>query len=725
MPVTDRPFAPLAGRPSLRQALFNRRMLTCVFLGFASGLPLFILLNLLQAWLKTEGVSLRDIGLFALIQFPYTWKFVWSPLIDRYRVPGLARLGRRRGWMLATQLVVMGLVAALGQRDPKTELTTIAVLCASLAFFSASLDIVIDAFRRELLPDAELALGTAVYVNAYKLAGLVPGSLSLILADHLPWNLVFAITAAFTLPGIALVFFVDEPAASRTPPRSLRDAVVLPFAEFVSRDGWKQALLILAFIFVFKFGDSMATALSTAFYLDLGFTKTEVGVIGKNVGLWSSVVGGLIGGAWLVQARHRSRAVDLRRAATGRDLRLRVAREGGARPRGARVRDRLRGVRERGPRDRGIHRVHRAHHRPALHGDAVRAVHEPRRRTAHVRERGRGLPRRGDRLVRLLSDLRRARLARPAAAAEGRAVAKGGRAGARPHRRRGGRGGSMNFAMVRAGFARLVAASLLATAAAPPVASGQSLNVQLERQAAQQYRQLLDQARAKGALAPDGNADLQRLRRIQQRMLPFTYRVNPRAEQWQWEVNLLGSSQINAFCMPGGKIAFYSGIVTKLKLTDDEIAIVMGHEITHALKEHGVEQAKQQAYGELAARAGGALLSAWLGVNPNLTDLGARAANGLLQLRFSRGDETEADAIGLELAARAGYDPRAGVVLWQKMAQAAQGSPPQWLSSHPAGGNRIADIAKRMPTVLPLYAQAVGRPVDRLPPYPGARHHPR
>ena len=136
-------------------------------------------------------------------------------------------------------------------------------------------------------------------------------------------------------------------------------------------------------------------------------------------------------------------------------------------------------------------------------------------------------------------------------------------------------------------------------------------------------------------------------------------------EQWQWEVNLLGSTQINAFCMPGGKIAFYSGIITKLKLTDDEIAIVMGHEITHALKEHGVEQAKNQAYGELAARAGGALLSSWLGIDPNLTEPRCtRAANGLFQLRFSRGDESEADAVGLELAARAGYDPRAGVVLW-------------------------------------------------------------
>lgn len=263
----------------------------------------------------------------------------------------------------------------------------------------------------------------------------------------------------------------------------------------------------------------------------------------------------------------------------------------------------------------------------------------------------------------------------------------------------------------------LAAAMAFGATVTPSTGAAQSLNVQLEQQATQQYRELLEQARAKRALAPDDNADLQRLRRIQQRILPFTYAINPHAQQWQWEVNLLGSSQINAFCMPGGKIAFYSGILTKLRLSDDEIAIVMGHEITHALKEHGVEQAKNQMYGELASRAGGALLSAWLGVNPNLTDLGARAANSLFQLRFSRGDESEADAVGLELAARAGYDPRAGVVLWQKMGQAAKNGPPQWLSSHPADRNRIADIQRRLPNVLPLYASAIGRPVESLPPY--------
>ena len=260
-------------------------------------------------------------------------------------------------------------------------------------------------------------------------------------------------------------------------------------------------------------------------------------------------------------------------------------------------------------------------------------------------------------------------------------------------------------------------AMCVGTVAGSPDVAAQSLSQQFEQQADQQYHQLLQEASAKGALAPDSSADVQRLRRIQQRIVPFTYAVNPRAQQWKWEVNLLGSKQINAFCMPGGKIAFFSGILNQLRLTDDEIAIVMGHEITHALREHGVEQAQKQAYGELAARAGGALLSQWLGINPNITDLGARAANQLFQLRFSRADESEADAVGLELAARAGFDPRAGVALWQKMAQASQGGPPQWLSSHPAGNNRIQQIQNRMPAVLPLYAQAVGKTVDQLPPY--------
>jgi len=288
--------------PSGWQAYLNKRMLICVVLGFTSGLPLFVLISLTQAWLRSEGVDLKQIGLFALIGFPYTWKFVWAPLLDRFmpRLPGW-RPGRRRGWMLLTQVLVAVSIAAMGFISPKQAIWSVAALAGALAFFSASSDIVIDAYRRELLSDREMGLGTAFHVNAYKIAGLVPGSVSLILADHLPWSSVFMITAAFMLPGMIMTLLVDEPKVHGTPPRSLREAVILPFQEFVTRGGWRNALLILAFIFLYKLGDSMATALSTAFYLDLGFTKTQIGLVAKASGLWASVLGGLLGGIWLVR----------------------------------------------------------------------------------------------------------------------------------------------------------------------------------------------------------------------------------------------------------------------------------------------------------------------------------------------------------------------------------------------------------------------------------------
>ncbi len=270
---------------------------------------------------------------------------------------------------------------------------------------------------------------------------------------------------------------------------------------------------------------------------------------------------------------------------------------------------------------------------------------------------------------------------------------------------------------MRSWFGGAAVATALACGFAPPAAPAQDLETQLERQSIQQYQQLIEQARAKNALATERNPDLQRLHRIEERILPYTYAINARAKMWNWEINLLRSDTINAFCMPGGKIVFFNGIIQKLALTDDEIAIVMGHEMTHALKEHGVDQMKKQMYGGVAAGVGGALLSAWLGIDPNLTSLGARAANSLFQLHFSRADEAEADAVGLELAARAGYDPRAGVALWQKMGRASKGAPPQFLSDHPADANRIAEIQRRLPAVLPLYAKAIGRPVADLPPY--------
>jgi PAT family beta-lactamase induction signal transducer AmpG len=284
------------------RAYLNTHMLICVFLGFTSGLPLFTLVYLVQAWLRSEGVNLKEIGLFALIQFPYTWKFLWAPLMDRFvpRLPGW-RPGRRRGWMLCTQLLVAGAIAALGFVSPRDSIWTVAALTTLVAFFGASADIVIDAYRRELLRDTEQGLGNAVHVNAYKIAALIPGSLSLILSDHLPWNLVFAFTAAFMLPGILMTLVVREPDVHGVPPRSLRDAVVLPFREFVLRDGWAGALLVLAFIFLFKLGDTMATTLSTSFFLDLGFNKTQIGVIAKTTAFWASLAGGIVGGVWLVK----------------------------------------------------------------------------------------------------------------------------------------------------------------------------------------------------------------------------------------------------------------------------------------------------------------------------------------------------------------------------------------------------------------------------------------
>src|SRR5439155_13346853 len=199
-----------------RQALFNRRMLICVFTGFSSGLPLYLLLNLLPAWLRSERVDLRSIGLFALIQLPFTWKFIWSPLVDRYALP---LLGRRRGWMLVTQVLLLGSIPLFGALSPRLDLWTIAYLAAAVALFAATQDIAIDAYRRELLPDPELGLGNAVHVNAYRVASLVPGSLALILSDHLPWSSVFLVTALFMLPGVATTLLVREPDIAHTHPK--------------------------------------------------------------------------------------------------------------------------------------------------------------------------------------------------------------------------------------------------------------------------------------------------------------------------------------------------------------------------------------------------------------------------------------------------------------------------------------------------------------------------
>ena len=233
---------------------------------------------------------------------------------------------------------------------------------------------------------------------------------------------------------------------------------------------------------------------------------------------------------------------------------------------------------------------------------------------------------------------------------------------------------------------------------------------QVEQAAAQQYAQMRQQASQKGALAPDGHPQVVRLRSIAKRIIPFTFEWNERARQWRWEVNLIGSQQINAFCMPGGKIAFYYGILQQLQLNDDEVAMIMGHEMTHALREHARERMGKTAATRGAIEIGAALLGLGNG-GRYLAGMGGE----LLTLRFGREDESEADLVGLELAARAGFDPRAGVTLWQKMAAASKGAPPQWLSTHPTGPTRIRDIEVNLPKVEPLFDRAP-RPAQRFEP---------
>ena len=269
---------------------------------------------------------------------------------------------------------------------------------------------------------------------------------------------------------------------------------------------------------------------------------------------------------------------------------------------------------------------------------------------------------------------------------------------------------------------RLFTGGLLAAAALPALAregvevgkpSSLSKLVsadQVEQAAATQYAQMQRQASQQKALAPDNHPQVIRLRYIAKRIIPHTYEWNPRAQQWKWEVNLIGSKQINAFCMPGGKIAFYYGILDQLKLNDDEVATVMGHEVAHALREHARERMGKTMATRGAVEIGSAIFG--------LGNLGRAAAGGvgqLLTLKFSRDDESEADLVGLELAARAGYDPRAGVTLWQKMGAANNGAPPAWLSTHPAGKERIKQIGKNLPAVEPLYARA-DKPTRRFEP---------
>lgn len=248
--------------------------------------------------------------------------------------------------------------------------------------------------------------------------------------------------------------------------------------------------------------------------------------------------------------------------------------------------------------------------------------------------------------------------------------------------------------------ARLIHATEGVDVGKPSIMSNLVLAAPLERQAEKQYTQLKRKAARKGALVGNNDPQTQRLRTIASRVIPFSEHWNSRSTGWKWEINLIKSGQINAFCMPGGKIVFYTGILDTLHLSDDETAMIMGHEIAHALREHARERIAKSKLTNLGAR----LLGSYLGdgLYGNLFSLGGN----LLTLKFSREDETEADVVGLDLAARAGFDPRSGVTLWEKMSAASRGAPPQWLSTHPAGTDRIDEIKKHLPQVMPLYEQA-------------------
>ncbi|MCX8738386.1 AmpG family muropeptide MFS transporter [Gilliamella sp. B2824] len=280
------------------KTIFTTKMLICIFTGFASGLPFYLLLQLLPAWLESEGINIKTIGAFSLTQMPYIFKFVWAPFMDN---TSLFHLGRRRGWMLISQIILVLSISLLGFLSPSLNIWLIATLCFIIALFSATQDIALDAFRRELLLDNELGLGNSIHTNAYRIAGLVPGSLSLILSSYLAWHSVFIITALFMIPAIIMTLWVKEPLNQSVKNHNLEAIIIKPFSEFITRQGVKNAIIILAFIFLYKLGDSMATSLATPFYLQMGYSRLDIGWIAKNASLWPSVFGALVGGILMIK----------------------------------------------------------------------------------------------------------------------------------------------------------------------------------------------------------------------------------------------------------------------------------------------------------------------------------------------------------------------------------------------------------------------------------------
>ncbi|MEW6714453.1 MAG: AmpG family muropeptide MFS transporter [Nitrospirota bacterium] len=276
------------------KTILSRRMLVSFVMGFACGLPLLLTITVLQAWMKEEGVDLTVIGIMSLVGLPYTVKFLWAPVMDRFTLPFL---GRRRGWLLIAQIALISSIVLLGLSNTK-NLWMIAASAFLVTFFSASQDIVVDAYRREDLADAELGLGSSLYVNGYRVGMLLASGGGLIMADHMSFTMVYLIMAACMMPGLLTTLLTPEPVVSAGTPGSLKEAVVNPLIDYFSREG---ALWILAFILFYKIGDTMASAMTMPFYLDIGFTKTEIGAVVKLFGFWATIIGALTGGVMMLR----------------------------------------------------------------------------------------------------------------------------------------------------------------------------------------------------------------------------------------------------------------------------------------------------------------------------------------------------------------------------------------------------------------------------------------
>jgi len=282
-------------KQSILKSIFNRRMLSAFMMGFSCGLPLLLTLTLLQAWMKDEGIDLAMIGLINIVGLPYTLKFLWAPLLDRYSFPFL---GRRRGWMLMAQVFLMMAIFGLGMTHPANHPLVLGICAFLVTFFSASQDIVVDAYRREDLLDQELGIGSSFYTYGYRIGMLLASGGGLILSDHIPFSAVYAIMAACMLPGIITTLLTPEPGADFGIPGTLKEAVVEPLLEYFRRP---NALWIMAFILFYKIGDTMAGAITTPFYMELGFSKSEIGTVVKLFGFWPLLLGLAAGGLLLLK----------------------------------------------------------------------------------------------------------------------------------------------------------------------------------------------------------------------------------------------------------------------------------------------------------------------------------------------------------------------------------------------------------------------------------------